>query len=96
MKVESLNDNFKQQSDFFDTVQESSTNQLQATKTFSDVITELDQALRQAEPLREGGQIATRIAIVGLLIYLIQILVNRYRYHLRLSKFYKARAQALP
>ena len=93
--VKNLNENFIKQSDYYNKIQLSSDNQQTATDTFAEVTTELDQALHKTELMREGGQIATRIAIVGLLIYLVQILVNRYRYHLRLAKFYKARAQAL-
>ena len=44
--------------------------------------------------MRQAGQIATRLAVVGLLIYLVQIVVNRYRYLQRLAGFYQARAQA--
>ena len=93
--VKNLNENFTKQDGFYNKIKVSSENQLKATETFTNVTKELDQALHKTELIREGGQIATRIAIVGLLIYLVQILVNRYRYHLRLAKFYKARAQAL-
>ena len=33
--------------------------------------------------------------MIGLLIYLVQIVVNRYRYLQRLTGFYRARSQAL-
>ncbi|MEM9782751.1 MAG: hypothetical protein AAF899_09765 [Pseudomonadota bacterium] len=55
---------------------------------------ELEQALRTADTVRQAGQIATRIAVIGLIIYLVQIAVNRYRYLQRLAGFYQARAQA--
>ena len=87
--------NYKTDEEYYDKLQRSIDSQQEAIKTFGDVTTELDEALRKTELLREGGQIATRFAIVGLLIYFVQLLVNRYRYHLRLAKFYKARAQAL-
>ncbi len=37
----------------------------------------------------------TRITVIALLIYLVQIYVNRFRYNMRLSGFYLARADAL-
>ena len=67
----------------------------QTVEILKELTNSLDSALRDAEPVREVGQIATRIAVIALLIYLVQILLNRYRYHIRLSKFYKGRAQAL-
>lgn len=54
----------------------------------------LDTALRTAEPVRQASRIATRVAIVALIIFLVQIVVNRYRYLQRLAGFYQARAQA--
>ena len=69
--------------------------QSKATQTFKELTDLLDKALREAEPVKEAGRIATRIAVLGLLIYLVQILLNRYRYHIRLSKFYQGRSQAL-
>lgn len=61
---------------------------------FDDLSKELEKALRSAEPARQLAQIATRLAVIGLLIYLVQIVVNRYRYLQRLAGFYQARAQA--
>ena len=69
--------------------------QSDAVGTLKELTNSLDNAFREAEPVREAGQIATRIAVLGLLIYLVRILFNRYRYHIRLSKFYQGRAQAL-
>ncbi len=67
----------------------------QKNKADSDEISDQrTQALRQAEPARQLAQIATRLAVIGLLIYLVQIVVNRYRYLQRLAGFYQARAQA--
>ena len=90
-----LDKNLRQQDEFVETAQNSLARQHEARTSMEKIVTELDQALRQVELVREAGQIATRIAIVGLLIYLVQILVNRYRYHRHVAKFYKARAQAL-
>ncbi len=56
--------------------------------------TNLDKALRTAEPVRQASRIATRLAIVALLIFLVQFVVNRYRSLQRLAGFYQARAQA--
>lgn len=61
---------------------------------FKDLSKELEKTLRSAEPSRQLAQIATRLAVIGLLIYLVQIVVNRYRYLQRLGGFYQARAQA--
>ena len=35
------------------------------------------------------------LAVIALLVYLVQIVVNRYRYLQKLAGFYQARAQAL-
>ncbi len=56
---------------------------------------ELAKALRGADELNRASRIATRIAVVALLIYLVQIVVNRYRYLQRMAGFYQARAHAL-
>lgn len=90
-----LGEDLRQQNEFVTTAQKSLDRQREARKSMEAIVTELDLALRRVELVREAGQVATRIAIVGLLIYLVQILVNRYRYHRHLAKFYKARAQAL-
>jgi hypothetical protein len=55
---------------------------------------QLSTALIDADELRRASRIATRVAVVALLIYLVQIVVNRYRYLQRISGFYRARAQA--
>ena len=94
-KVAILKDDLVQQGKFVKKAEKFSSLQREVAKTIKEVILELDQALRKAELVREAGKTATRIAVVGLLIYLVQIMVNRYRYHLRLAKFYKGRAQAL-
>lgn len=94
-KVAVLEKNLRQQNEFVGTAEKSLSRQREARRNMEKIVTELDQALRRVELVREAGQIATRIAIVGLLIYFVQILVNRYRYHRHVAKFYKARAQAL-
>jgi hypothetical protein len=37
----------------------------------------------------------TRIAVIVLVIFLVQVLVNLYRYNMRLAAFHDARAHAL-
>ncbi|MEL6335552.1 MAG: hypothetical protein AAFQ88_02780 [Pseudomonadota bacterium] len=54
----------------------------------------LEDALRDAEPVRQAISMGTRVAIIGLLIFLVQIVVNRYRYLQRLAGFYRARGDA--
>ncbi|MEX0349140.1 MAG: hypothetical protein AB3N15_06905 [Paracoccaceae bacterium] len=54
----------------------------------------LEDALRRTEPIRQASWIATRLAVIALLIFLVQIVVNRYRYLQRLADFYDGRAQA--
>ncbi len=61
---------------------------------FGKLSAELVKTLRTADPARQLAQIATRLAVIGLLIYLVQIVVNRYRYLQRLAGFYQARAQS--
>ena len=84
----------EQQKAFLKTAEASLTRQETAVKTLETVATNLDEALRTAEPVRQASRIATRLAIVALLIFLVQIVVNRYRYLQRLAGFYQARAQA--
>ena len=55
---------------------------------------DLETALRTAEPIRQASWIATRIAVVAILLFLVQIVVNRYRYLQRMADFYHARGQA--
>ena len=69
---------------------------LNGIKDSIDGVTEtLKENLHKANQLREAGLIATRVAILGLLVYLVQIFLSRYRYHIRLAKFYQGRAHAL-
>ena len=81
--------------EFSKIVEESVTRQESALRNVRKLSEHHLAAIRDSDPIREGGQVATRIAIVGLLIFLIQIFSNRFRYHLRLSKFYQARGKAL-
>ncbi|MFQ5566114.1 MAG: WD40 repeat domain-containing protein [Paracoccaceae bacterium] len=83
-----------QQQTFLDTAEASLTRQNTAVESFETVAVNLDEALRTAEPVRQASRIATRLAIVALLIFLVQIVVNKYRYLQRLAGFYQARAQA--
>ena len=62
---------------------------------YDEIRATLDQTLRNNELTRQITQTATRFAVIGMLIYLVQIVVNRYRYLQRLASFYQARAQAL-
>ena len=83
-----------QQQAFLTTAEASLTRQNSAVETLGTVAVNLKEALRTAEPVRQASRIATRLAIVALLIFLVQIVVNRYRYLQRLAGFYQARAQA--
>ena len=84
----------EQQQKFRDTANASFMRQDGAVTDFAVVSKELDRALRTADTVSQAGQITTRLAVIGLLIYLVQIVVNRYRYLQRLAGFYQARAQA--
>ncbi|MEM7236752.1 MAG: hypothetical protein AAF501_02850 [Pseudomonadota bacterium] len=55
---------------------------------------ELESALRRTEPVRQASWIGTRLAVIALIIFLVQIVVNRYRYLQRLADFYDGRAHA--
>ncbi|MEM1079917.1 MAG: hypothetical protein AAGI09_15500 [Pseudomonadota bacterium] len=41
---------------------------------------ELKNALLRTEPVRQASWIGTRLAVIALIIFLVQIVVNRYRY----------------
>ena len=83
-----------QQKAFLKTAEASLKRQKEAVETLGTVAVNLEEALRTAEPVRQASRIATRLAIVALLIFLVQIVVNRYRYLQRLAGFYQARTQA--
>ena len=38
---------------------------------------------------------ALRVTLLGILIFLVQILINNYRYDIRIADFYLSRSQAL-
>ncbi len=58
-------------------------------------VTKVESALSEADQWHRAGRIATRIAIVALLIYLVQIAVHLYRYNSRLATYYQARGDAI-
>lgn len=93
-EVERLKDNLGQQEKFVASATASLKRQSEAVKDVADLPEELDKALRANEVWRQVGQTATRLAVIALLVYLVQIVVNRYRYLQRLAGFYQARAQA--
>lgn len=94
-RISTIEQNIRQQTNFLATVDASYTRQDDALTEFDELSTALETALRAAEAPRQLAQIGTRLAVIGLLIYLVQIVVNRYRYLQRLAGFYQARAQAL-
>jgi len=49
----------------------------------------------ESEPFQRISRIVTRVAVIVLLIYLVQIMVNLFRYNTRLAAFYQARADAI-
>ncbi len=53
------------------------------------------EALQEPDPWTRAAQLATRIAVIGLILYLVQILVNLYRYNVRLASFYEGLANAV-
>lgn len=69
--------------------------QAQVAHNFETLEQSLAEALRDADAVRQGGQVATRIAILGLVTYLVHIFVTNFRYHNRLAKFYQGRGHAL-
>ena len=52
-------------------------------------------ALSDADMWQRIGRVATRIAVIALLVFLLQIVVNLYRYSTRLSGYYRARGDAI-
>lgn len=59
------------------------------------IYNQLSEALAQGEIWQRVSRIATRVAVIGLLIYLVQLMVNLYRYSTRLAAFYQARGDAI-
>ncbi len=70
-------------------------------KNIQNAATELEKQRALAEQTEAQTQsllvsaLSTRIGITFLLLFLVQILVSLYRYNIRLSAFYDARADAL-
>ena len=58
-------------------------------------LSKVESALSEADQWHRAGRIATRVAIVALLIYLVQIAVHLYRYNSRLAGYYQARGDAI-
>lgn len=59
------------------------------------LLQKLQEAELAADPWRNISSISTRLAVIALLIYLVNILVNLYRYQTRLAAFYQARHDAI-
>ncbi len=57
--------------------------------------TALSGAWNDSQIWQRVSRIVTRVAVIALLIYLVQIMVNLYRYTTRLAAFYQARGDAL-
>lgn len=89
-----LTERIEQQTSFAETTKSSYDRQAEALKEFGALSIELEEALRGADRIRQLAQIVTRLAVIGLLIYVVKIVVNRYRYLHRLAGFYHARAHA--
>lgn len=68
-----------------------STSSVGAKKTLSF----LTIAINRGDEWQRISRLATRLAVIGLLIYLVQLMVNLYRYATRLAAFYKARGDAI-
>ncbi len=84
----------EQQQTIVDQAQESYTRQTDAVEQITKANINLENALRRTEPVRQASWIATRLGVIALIIFLVQISVNRYRYLQRLADFYDGRAQA--
>ena len=69
--------------------------QSQVAELMRGIGVELRDALVEVDPVRQAVSFGSRLAFIGLLVFLIQIFVNRYRYLQRLSVFYSSRAKAL-
>lgn len=59
------------------------------------ILEHLRKADIASDSWRNISSIATRLAVIALLVYLVNILVNLYRYQLRLSAFHQARHDTL-
>lgn len=59
------------------------------------ILARLRQADQAGSLWRNVSSLAARLAVIALLIYLVNILVNLYRYNMRLAAFYQARGDAI-
>lgn len=59
------------------------------------ILARLRQADKAGSHWRNASSLIARIAVIALLIYLVNILVNLYRYNMRLAAFYQARRDAI-
>lgn len=61
----------------------------------ANILARLRQADQAGSLWRNISSLAARLAVIALLIYLVNILVNLYRYNMRLAAFYQARRDAI-
>lgn len=66
-----------------------------ARETAALTLSRLRQAEDASDIWRNVSSISARLAVIALLVYLVNILVNLYRYNMRLAAFYQARADAI-
>ncbi len=92
--VEKGTADYEQQLRFVETTESSQKRQETAVGNLDQLTIELERALESSDTVRQVGQVATRLAVIALLVYLVQIVVNRFRYLQRIAGFYQARAQA--
>lgn len=69
--------------------------QISSVAALSATRDELRKSYEQTQGTRQLVSLATRLSFIALLMYLIQILVRRYRYLQQLAVFYGSRAQAI-
>jgi hypothetical protein len=62
---------------------------------FADTLIRLLEGGKTPSPDQTWASLAARIAIGGLLIFLVQVLAGIYRYSIRMAAFYEGRAAAL-
>lgn len=59
------------------------------------ILARLRQADEAGSLFNEVSSLVARLAVIALLIYLVNILVNLYRYNMRLAAFYQAQGNAI-
>ena len=59
------------------------------------ILAQLRAADKTGDLWRNISSLVARLAVIALLIYLVNILVNLYRYNMRLAAFYQARGDAI-